>query len=71
MNENKWTSKIPTNCEVCGLPMGEFFIDGSVDGGAWALMCEECHTIKGAGLGIGRGQRYITSSGNGVDGFNE
>jgi len=67
----KWLSIIPENCQICGKPFGEYFIDGSTIMGPWGLMCEKCHKKVGNGLGIGKGQKYITKSGIGVDGFNE
>lgn len=65
-----WLSKVPDNCEVCHRPLGKYFIDGDT-GHGWALMCEECHKGFGKGLGIGKGQKYVTKTGEGVDGFNE
>jgi hypothetical protein len=67
---HKWLSELPKNCEVCNKPFGKHFIDGKHSSGPWALMCEKCHKIHGAGLGIGKGQRYVTETREGVEGFN-
>lgn len=65
----KWESRLPICCEVCDDPLGEYFIDGAVNGGKWALMCEKCHKQHGSGLGIGKAQKYFTATGEGVEGF--
>jgi hypothetical protein len=65
----KWESDLPFRCEVCDAILGEYFIDGSVNGGKWALMCEKCHKQHGDGLGVGKGQKYLTEDGTGVEGF--
>jgi hypothetical protein len=69
MSEYQWCSKLPDNCEVCGEPIVDTFIDGDT-GKGWALMCEKCHTKFGFGLGIGKGQKYL-KDGTGVVGFDE
>ena len=51
-------------CNLCGLH-SSFLVDGVVRGGSWALMCESCHTARGVGLGIGRGQSYQFVPGKG------
>jgi len=57
--EKKWFGTWPANCDLCGTPLAneKYFVDGSIKG-HWALMCPLCHTIKGCGLGLGRGQLY-------------
>ena len=67
---HKWLSGIPKNCEICDEPIGEYFIDGNTYNG-WALMCEKCHSGFGGKLGIGFGQKYLTKTGEGVEGFTE
>ncbi len=71
MNEEwSWESELPTNCQVCGEPFGEYFIDEKLAmHGCWALMCEQCHYKNGSGLGVGKGQKYLTKTREGVYGF--
>ena len=68
-----WESEVPANCQVCDRPLGKFFIDGQLPnhGGVWALMCTDCHKTEGAGFGIGKGQKYVTKTREGVAGFEE
>ncbi|MEI7942932.1 MAG: hypothetical protein WCH76_07210, partial [Candidatus Riflemargulisbacteria bacterium] len=61
-NKKYWMSEVPDGCEVCHKPFGKHFIDGSVNCGPWALMCETCHGMFGSGLGMGRGQKYLTTT---------
>ena len=65
-----WTGEV-TVCELCGKPFGKYFIDGKTNMGCWGLMCTSCHDNIGCGLGVGKGQKYITKTKEGVDGFNE
>ena len=68
----KWLSELPKNCQVCNKPLGRFFVDGKLAmHSMWAIMCEDCHNTNGAGLGIGKGQKYNTKTKEGVDGFEE
>ena len=69
--EKKWSSELPDNCQICNRPFGKHFIDGNTTLGSWALMCEECHRAHGKGLGIGRGQKYLTATKVGIGGFKE
>lgn len=61
----KWLGSISV-CEICSKPFGKYFIDGKTHFGAWALMCESCHSKVGCGLGIKKGQKYITKTKMGV-----
>lgn len=52
-------------CQVCGNAWGVEFVDGRLANppvgiriGVWANVCTECFTRFGAGLGLGRGQRF-------------
>jgi hypothetical protein len=38
--------------------MAPGFVDGRTIYGPWALMCIDCHTRNGVGLGTGKGQKY-------------
>ena len=67
----KWLSELPKKCDICGKLLGKYFIDGKTNMGPWGLLCTECHKEIGDGLGIGHGQAYLTSTGEGVDGFSE
>lgn len=66
--EHKWLSAVE-NCDICHKPFGKHFIDGATVFGPWALMCEECHKKFGRGLGIGSGQKYVTETREGIEGF--
>lgn len=54
----KWNGAVPKICTGCGDSLKDIFIDGKTIFGPWAIMCENCHTTHGAGLGLGRGQKY-------------
>lgn len=56
--KKKWTGKVPVKCDGCDNILEGTFIDGRTIFGPWAIMCEDCHTTHGVGLGIGKGQRY-------------
>lgn len=68
-----WKGPLPEACDLCGGPLDEGFVDGRVRGvSGWAIMCvraptkldevlgdePSCFRAKGAGLGVGLGQRY-------------
>lgn len=53
-----WSSTVPTHCDICEKPLSKFFVDGRLRQGSWAIMCSLCHTVHGAGLGTGNGQKY-------------
>ena len=56
--EKKWQGAKP-ECDLCGQPPQEFFVDGQVKGhSSWALMCQDCFPRYGRGLGEGVGQKY-------------
>jgi len=44
-------------CDMCGDKRAEF--DGRTKRGYWAYMCEDCFSILGRGIGLGKGQRII------------
>jgi hypothetical protein len=71
MKNKNWLSPLPKNCDICSEELGKYFIDGKTFTGPWGIMCVSCHDKIGDGLGIGHGQKYLTKSGKGVDGFNE
>lgn len=56
--EKKWNAEAPARCDGCDEMLEGTFIDGKTIFGHWAIMCENCHTTHGVGLGIGKGQRY-------------
>lgn len=45
-------------CDICGHDCGEHLIDGRTHFGPWAVMCEDCASMHGVGLGLGKGQLY-------------
>ena len=53
----KWLGVV-TNCDICGQPFTDVFIDGRTITGQWGLMCPSCHEVHGVGLGAGKGQKY-------------
>lgn len=54
----KWGGEVPVKCDGCGDILKGTFVDGRTIFGPWAIMCENCHTTHGVGLGIGKGQKY-------------
>jgi hypothetical protein len=52
-------SDAPEECQVCGEPVGDSFVDGVVRGAGWAYLCPKCHKRCGIGLGPGKGQLYV------------
>lgn len=56
--KKKWGAEAPEICDGCGDILEGIFIDGKTIFGQWAIMCENCHTTHGVGLGIGLGQKY-------------
>ena len=56
--KKRWETKAPEKCDGCGDILETYFIDGKTIFGPWAIMCENCHTTHGVGLGIGLGQKY-------------
>lgn len=44
------------NCDFCS-PKKPATIDGKINMGPWAYMCDACHAKKGVGLGVGKGRR--------------
>ena len=67
--KHKWLSPLPKNCEICQKPFGKYFIDSATSMGPWGLLCSDCHDKYGKGLGQGKGQKYLTKTKEGVDGF--
>lgn len=64
-DEKGYMGELPTHCQKCNLPLGKYFIAGKERSGAeGSIMCEDCHTLFGIGLGEGRGQRYETATGS-------
>lgn len=65
----KWLGIVPTKCDLC---RGKFrdghFIDGKTVYGSWAIMCTTCHSHSGDGLGTGRGQKYLLTTLEKVEG---
>jgi len=54
----QWSGPIP-ECELCHEPVGDAFVDGATAYGPWAYMCLFCFEVRGVGLGLGRGQKYV------------
>ena len=65
----KWVGTLPTNCDVCGKPFTDTFIDGRTTfGGRWGNLCPTCHSGWGVGLGEGFGQKYDAKTGVKLEG---
>lgn len=49
-------------CDICNksLKNEKHFINGRTVQGFWCLMCRDCHSCFGTGIGMGRGQIYST-----------
>lgn len=56
--KKKWQSKEPFKCDICSQKPKGHFIDGKTKFGPWGIMCPNCHSLFGCGLGLGRGQKY-------------
>ena len=56
--KKKWFGSAPDKCAICQAEFKTSFVDGRVRGGRWALLCEDCHSHYGVGLGLGKGQKY-------------
>ncbi len=56
--EKKWMGSIPSECDLCGMPILQVFVDGKTRMGSWANMCLSCFKQDGVGLGTGLGQKY-------------
>lgn len=74
-----WEGTLPERCEICRMKMTDqpelkrvngvshaVFVDGRLKRGGWALMCFVCHTHWGTGLGLGNGQMYDVTTGEGL-----
>ncbi len=55
-------------CDICGIKLNEYFIDGKTINGPWAYMCIKCHKKLGFGFGIGKGQMFDTKTGKKIKG---
>lgn len=57
------TKPSPDACQICEAPVNDDFVDGKTTLGPWADMCLTCYSHYGAGLGLGKGQRYQRQAG--------
>jgi hypothetical protein len=64
MTKRKWVGTPPATCDLCKEPIGHVFIDGKTTFGSWAFMDPLCHSLYGAGLGTGKGQKYQLQDGD-------
>lgn len=58
----KWMGKVD-KCDICEESLNwiqnkQWFVDGKLKQGPWALMCPRCFEMHGVGLGTGKGQKY-------------
>lgn len=49
-------------CDVCHVEIIGFYVDGKTKYGPWANMCLSCHKAFGVGLGLGKGQVYVSTT---------
>ena len=52
-----------TDCDICDWKLDsilnkQWFVDGRMEDGRWAVMCARCFEMYGVGLGLGKGQKY-------------
>jgi hypothetical protein len=64
----KWVGTPPTKCDLCHTDLHGTYVDGKTIAGPWAIMCGICHANIGCGLGTGRGQLYLLSTGKKIEG---
>ncbi|MCC7570676.1 hypothetical protein KO465_04970 [Candidatus Micrarchaeota archaeon] len=57
MKKVVWAGKVD-RCDLCTTKIGSHFIDGRLRSGQWAILCPNCFTVEGVGLGLGKGQLY-------------
>jgi len=69
-NKNEWIGPAEV-CDICGGKFGKYFYDGKANlgSGIWGLMCEDCFIEYGFGTGLGKAQKYLTKTKEGVEGF--
>lgn len=61
----KWLGSNPTTCDLCQVRFDKVFIDGRIRFyNSWAMLCPDCHSEHGVGLGMGRGQLYVREESN-------
>jgi len=58
----KWLGTTPVKCDCCTREPRKFFVDGKTRFGPWMIMCDECFSQFGVGLGLGKGQKYDAKS---------
>ena len=63
-----WTGDSPTHCDLCGKQLRAHWIDGKTTYGPWGNMCPACHSVRGCGLGLGKGQLYDVATGEKLEG---
>lgn len=67
--DKRWLGDLPVTCDICCKEVTKgHFVDGRTKMGPWGLMCMGCHSIRGVGLGTGRGQKYDAKTGLKVGG---
>jgi len=65
MAVKRWRGPEPGWCDICDNLLDhvddkQWFVDGKLKGMThrWTLMCPDCYELYGAGLGLGKGQKY-------------
>jgi hypothetical protein len=58
----KWQGSKPI-CDFCHQSPSIYFVDGrTIHQNQWAIMCQDCFSDHGVGLGAGNGQAYAIPS---------
>jgi hypothetical protein len=63
----KWMGEKPVKCDMCHGTFGKFFFDAATRWG-WGLICQRCFKSNKCSLGLGRGQKYDSTTLEKVDG---
>ena len=60
MSRKMWLGSKPEECDCCSKAIVDKFVDGKtrLNNGACGILCPDCHTKYGCGLGLGKGQEY-------------
>ena len=56
----------PKTCDLCKQEDLTQYVDGKTIAGPWTSMCIPCFSQYGVGIGLGRGQYYVSSGKEGV-----
>ena len=63
-----WQGSKQITCDHCKLRFSDVFYDAKLPLGPWGLLCDKCFKALGCSLGLGRGQKYSTTTLEKLDG---